>query len=598
MSTPTIQDQAVLTDQAKAWLVALEQALGSGNQPDFDDLLLEESYWRDMVALTWDTCQFWGRDKIRVAINAAAPKMGFGNLRLDDERSAPRLADFVGEPYVEMFFAFDTKYGKGKGFARLSQDATAFSGLRAMMVATNLMELHVAPEPKGRHHRLGFEPAFPGQNYGEWNAAKRDFSEKDPDVLIIGGSHSGLCVGARFERKGTSYLIVEKNAKPGDMWRGRYEALALHTPTVINHLPYIPMPDHWSMFTPKDQWADFCDAYALLMNLNLWGNTEARGCSFDEATMTWNVELKLADGSTRVMHPKHVVLAVGGVGGRPRIPELPGLKEFKGDVKHSSAFASGAPYTGKKVMVVGASTTAHDICLDLAMRGADTMMAQRGATCVVNISEVLAFGADYARVSGDEADMLRSAMPYPLWIKRAKVYTEGTEKSHKELHDGLRRAGQRLTIGHDDTGWSIKLFREAAGYYLNVGASEAIVDGRIKMQDYDEIDKFVPQGALLKDGSIIELDAVILCTGYYDLENDIAALLGDDIAKKVGRCNGVDPEYGEYRTMSRPTAQPHLWLINGGIPDSRKSSDHLAMQVIAPTSALRQSAGRGRRSPL
>ena len=138
------------------------------------------------------------------------------------------IAEFIGEPYVEVFFAFDTAYGTGKGFARLAQDASAKTGVRAMMVATNLMELNIAPEPKGRHYRLGFEPAFPGQNYGEWNAAKRDFSEKDPDVLIIGGSHSGLCVGARFERKGTSYLIVEKNAKPGDMWRGRYEALALH----------------------------------------------------------------------------------------------------------------------------------------------------------------------------------------------------------------------------------------------------------------------------------------------------------------------------------------------------------------------------------
>jgi len=572
-----------LTSQAEAWLQALEQVVNAADQQGLVDLMLEECYWRDLVSLTWDTCQFWGAPAIGPAVFAGAAANGFSGLTLDPERSAPRVADFVGQSYVEVFFAFRTNVGDGKGFARLEQTA---SGPRALMVATALWALDCAPEPQGRHPRLGYEPEFPGQTYGEWNRAKHDYRHRDPDVLIIGGSHSGLSVGARFERKGISYLIVEKNSKPGDMWRGRYEPLALHTPTAINQLPYIPLPEHWSLFTPKDQWADWLDCYATLMNLNFQGDTEALGCTFDEQARVWNVDLRMPDGSTRTMHPKHVVLAVGGVGGRPRIPEIEGLKDFRGDVMHSSKFKDGRPYVGKRVMVVGSSTTAHDISLDLAQRGADTTMAQRGATCVVNISEVINFGADYRRVSTEEADFLRSAVPYPLWIKRAQAYTQVTERTHRELHDGLRARGQKLTIGDDHTGWTIKLFREAAGYYLNIGASEAIVDGLIKIQDFDDIETFVPEGVRLKDGSVIELDAVILCTGFYDLSNDIAALLGRDVADRIGRCNGVAPEHGEYRTMSRPTAQPHLWLINGGIPDSRKSSDTLALQVIAQLKGL------------
>ena len=579
-------DPEALARAARAWLEALETAVNDRSAEGFDALLLEDCYWRDLVSLTWDTCQFWGRDAVRESVFAGAAEAGFSGLGLDDERTPPRVADFIGEAWVEVFFAFRNAVGRCKGFARLQRDAEDPSSLRALMVATSLDELDRAPESRTRHPRLGFEPAFPGQSYGEWNAAKRDFSERDPDVLIIGGSHSGLCVGARFERKGTSYLIVEKNANPGDMWRGRYEALALHTPTTINHLPYIPLPDHWSLFTPKDQWADWLDCYAKLMNLNFQGSTEALGCKFDEGRRVWDVSLRWPDGSTRVMHPKHVVLAVGGVGGRPRIPELPGLDDFAGEVMHSTRFESGAPFVGQRVMVVGSSTTAHDVCLDLASRGAETTMAQRGAACVVNIDEVIAFGADYARVSTEEADFLRSAMPYPLWIRRAKAYTQMTERTHAELHDGLRRAGQKLTIGRDETGWSIKLLREAAGYYLNVGASEAIVDGRIRVQDFDRIERFVAEGARLDDGTTIPLDAVVLCTGFHDLTNDIEALLGAEVAERVGRCNGVDPEDGEYRTMSRPTAQPHLWLINGGIPDARKSSDILAMQVIAQLEGL------------
>ena len=509
-----------------------------------------------------------------------------------------RLAEFLGEPVVEVFFAFDTAVGTGKGFARLTPDASGTVGLRAWMIATALVALNCAAEPEGRHPRLGFDPAYPGQTWGEWVAAKSDFSQRDPDVLIVGGSHSGLSVGARFERKGISYLIVEKNQNPGDMWRGRYESLALHTPTWMNDLPYMPLPEDWANFLPKDRWADWLDSYARLMNLNFWGSTEALDASFDETTRTVGGAAASADGSVRIMHPKHVVLAVGGVGGRPRIPELPGLDEFEGEVLHSSGFTSGVAYQGKRVLVVGSSTTAHDICLDLYHKGAYPTMAQRGPTCVVNIDEVLKFSADYGRLPVEEADQLRSSMSLPLMIKRAQAYTRTTEKSHAELHTGLRAAGQKLTIGHDNTGWSIKLFREAAGYYLNVGASEAIVEGHITMLDFGRVERFVADGALLTDGSIMPLDVVVLCTGYHDLSQDIEALLGAEVAHRIGRCVGV-AEDGEYRTMSRPTAQPHLWLINGGIVDARKSSDILALQIIAQMNGLvpslvRQPDGRVR----
>jgi putative flavoprotein involved in K+ transport len=236
-------------------------------------------------------------------------------------------------------------------------------------------------------------------------------------------------------------------------------------------------------------------------------------------------------------------------------------------------------------MVIGASTTAHDICLDLYHKGARPTMAQRGATCVVNIDEVLNFSADYGRVAVDEADQLRNSMNLPLMIRRAQAYTLTTEASHAVLHTGLRKAGQKLTTGHDKTGWSMRLFRDAAGYYLNVGASEAIVEGKIKVVDFERIERFVPDGVRLADGNTMPFDAVVLATGYHDLSNDIEELFGSDVAHKIGRCVGVADD-GEYRTMSRPTAQPHLWLINGGIVDARKSSDILALQIIAQMEGL------------
>ena len=164
------------------------------------------------------------------------------------------------------------------------------------------------------------------------------------------------------------------------------------------------------------------------------------------------------------------------------------------------------------------------------------------------------------------------------------IWTAGPEDADRFL-TGLRRAGQKLTVGDDRTGWSMKLFRDLAGYYLNVGASQAIVEGKIKMLDFARIDRFVEDGVLLDDATSMPFDAVVMATGYNDVSDALGELLGGEVARKIGRCVGIG-EDGEYPTMSRPTAQPHLWLIGGAIVDARKSSDILALQVIAQMEGL------------
>jgi len=103
-------------------------------------------------------------------------------------------------------------------------------------------------------------------------------------------------------------------------------------------------------------------------------------------------------------------------------------------------------------------------------------------------------------------------MVLPLMIRRARAHTQGTEQSHAELHDGLRKAGQRLTIGHDYTGWSMKFLRQAKGYYLNIGCSEAIINGGVKILDFNRIRRFVEHGVLLDDGTPVPLDVIVPAT--------------------------------------------------------------------------------------
>ena len=100
------------------------------------------------------------------------------------------------------------------------------------------------------------------------------------------------------------------------------------------------------------------------MEINFWTSTELVSGTYDESAGRWNAVVRHADGTERTLHPRHLVFANGLVG-FPHIPELPGLKDFKGDVMHTAEFTNGADWRGKKALVIGTGTSGHDVAQDL-----------------------------------------------------------------------------------------------------------------------------------------------------------------------------------------------------------------------------------------
>ena len=580
---------------AQGWMADLEAALHDRDEAALAGLFLEESYWRDLVALTWDVQQFWNRDIVVSALLEYAASAKPSGFHVPSDRTPPRILDDGGT--ADFFFAFETATGYGCALVVAVLDDDAPRGLRARLIATTLTGLH--GHGVARPVRRGFAPTRPGETWAQYRATVNDLTDRDPDVLILGGGQSGVIMGARLDRLGVSYVVVDRNSRPGDGWRSRYSSLALHTPTYANELPYVRQPATFPSFLSKDQWADYIDAYADMMDINWWGETEFVHGAFNEAERLWTVELRRSDGSARTLRPKHIVTALGYTGTEPLIPELPGLADFGGEVLHSSKIKTGENYPGRRVMVVGTATSGHDLALDLADHDATVYMAQRGPTCVVPIDEAENFNLDYLSpsITVEEVDQRRnSGFVYPLMLRKAQAETERTEREYAEMFDGLRKAGMKLTIGEEKAGWIFRLHKTFSGYYLDVGASQAIIDGRIKIVQLADVDTFVTQGARLTDGTIIELDVIVLATGYRNVKDSIERLFGAEVAERVGPIGGVGND-GEHRNMARPTRQPHLWMLFGGIMDARKMSEVLALQIIAQLrgvvpSLVRDSDGR------
>ena len=85
---------------------------------------------------------------------------------------------------------------------------------------------------------------------------------------------------------------------------------------------------------------------------------------------------------------------------------------------------------------------------------------------------------------------------------------------HEDLLEGLQNRGFRLTFGEDGSGWQIMYQSRGGGYYFDAGCSQMIVDGRIGLVQFADIERFVSEGAAMKDGSIKHADLIVLATGY------------------------------------------------------------------------------------
>ena len=418
---------------------------------------------------------------------------------------------------------------------------------------------------------------------------------RQPYCLIVGGGQGGIALAARLKRLAVPTIVIEKNERPGDSWRKRYRSLCLHDPVWYDHLPYLPFPDHWPVFSPKDKIGDWLEMYAKVMELDYWSSTECIGARYDESAREWEVSVT-KNAETLRLRPKQLVLATG-MSGVPNVPDIPGAQSFRGALCHSSQHQGGEGYRGRKCVVLGSNNSAHDICADLWEHSADVTMIQRSSTLVVR-SEMLmefAWGRLYSEVAlnagitTEVADLTVASIPFRLLPLLQRPVYEEIRKRDAWLYEGLAKAGFLFDFGDDGSGIHSTYLRRGAGYYIDVGASQLIIDGRIKLRSRVGIKQINDHSVTLTDGSELPADLIVYATGYGSMNGWAEKLISREVADKVGKCWGLGsdtkhdpgPWEGELRNMWKPTQQPALWFHGGNLMQSRHYSLYLALQIKA-----------------
>lgn len=567
---------------AKTWIAKFNTAVVSKDPEAFDDLVTQHGFWRDVVAFTSDYRSI-SKPNILQAATDRLSSVKAGDAIFEEVNVASPFEDLT---FILTAFNFTTKTGPCTGIAQLIKEQDGEYKAWVMFTALDGVKGH--PELVGHNRSEGTHNGE--KSYDEFRA--EELENPNPDVIIVGAGHGGLQTAAHLKAFGLKPLIVDRENRVGDNWRSRYSSLSLHDPCYSLHFAYMPFPATWPKFPSAGKLAHWLEHYAETLELNIWTRSEIlpSKTSYDPKSEQWTVTINHDGREERTFTVSHVVLSTGTSGGKAWLPpKAPGQDSFKGKIYHSTQIPGGSAFKNQNVLVVGTGSSGHDLALDCARNGARTTMLQRSPTYVMSIKNGMKHFVEGAYNEDTHSNMrpldLRSeATPksiVKLFHKRIVQTVAGLDK---DMLDGLRKAGFQAYLGPEDTGLLFLAMQRAGGYYYNSGASDAIINGDIRMQP-GEIDHFTEDSVIFKDGNVLNPDAVVFCTGFTGFKDSVSEILGEEYAVNLKPIWGLDEE-AELRGVFRDCGVPNCYFMVGALNMARFNSRMIALQILAQRDGL------------
>lgn len=306
------------------------------------------------------------------------------------------------------------------------------------------------------------------------------------EVLIIGAGPTGLAMAGRLTKRGVPYHIIEKSEHVGHAWRHHYDRLHLHTAKKYSHLPHLPFPEDYPTFVPRQLVVDYLEQYTRHFNIRPEFGREATQIVRNGAC--WEVSCK----SGKTFLAEYVVLATG-VNHSPHRPAFKGEADFRGQIIHSRAYRNPQPFFGQRVLVVGMGNTGAEIALDLSEQQVDTYLSVRSPVNVVPRT--------FLNRPTQESALKLAQLPHWLGDRLGALVP-------RLVFGDLQPYGLR----QPSTPPARQLRETGKTPVIDVGTVAQIKAGNIKVRP--GIAHFTSGGVVFSDQRRLEVDSVILATGY------------------------------------------------------------------------------------
>ncbi|CAN6677518.1 unnamed protein product [Malus baccata var. baccata] len=303
--------------------------------------------------------------------------------------------------------------------------------------------------------------------------------------VIVGAGPSGLAVGAGLKEQGVPFIVLERADCIASLWQKRtYDRLKLHLPKQFCQLPNFPFPEDFPEYPTKNQFINYLESYAQHFDISPNFNETVQSAKYDETFGHWRVKTSISTSDSNpsafaeVEYICRWLVVATGENSEKIVPEFEGLEEFKGNVVHACDYKSGLAYRGKQVLVVGCGNSGMEVSLDLCNHNASPSMVVRGSVHVLP-REI------FGKSTFELAVLLMKWLP--LWLAD-KILLMLTWL----LFGNLQKYGlKRPSLG------PLEL--------KNISGKTPVLDiGTLKKVRSVE----------LVDGQILEIDSVVLATGY------------------------------------------------------------------------------------
>ncbi|KAK1783184.1 hypothetical protein QBC45DRAFT_389074 [Copromyces sp. CBS 386.78] len=427
----------------------------------------------------------------------------------------------------------------------------------------------------------------------------------ETEVFIIGGGNAAIALSARLKALGVESVMAERNARPGDNWANRYDCMKFHIPTTFCHLPFMDYAEELTgkhMLTRNDL-AGQVRRYVEAFNLNMITSAKIKSTVYDGSSKRWIIKFQTPSGQ-RTAIAKHVVQATGVSSQKPYIPGMADSQLYKGVSIHSELFKSGKELKAKgvkSVIVVGSANTAFDVLEDCHAAGLQATMVVRSPTYIVPVEYVCdprSLGLYDFGVA--MADRMFLTLPPFVDGQLARGLFRMLASEEPDRYKPLAAAGfPVMDSTHPTSSLMHNLLERSGGHYVDVGGTNLIVEGKVGLKALVEPVGFTETGLRFSDGSVVDADAVVWCTGFADrdvravtveilggaeAEAEVkgANMLGPkDVAARMEGTWGLDAE-GEVRGMwKRHLGLDNYWVMGGYTQQHRWHSQTLGLQIKA-----------------
>ena len=515
-------------EHGRLFLESFSNSVNDKNWNAFANLFSDDCFWKDNLTLTFDKRTLHGKEPITEAWQALSelrqPSICLDkpDYALELDTSFNRLAPTVASLDVPFCFTTEAPRSNCVGLAKLiPQDGT----WKIWILSTAVDSLRDYPFEK--LPRVSPSHVMDRQR-GHPRAQGLPKVEGVFDAVVIGASMTGVSTTIMLESIGLHVIAFDSHEEAAGNWSAAGKAYVTlhHTPKMAT-LPQHPIPSRYSVNLGGQGVTDYVSSAVTALNLPVFCGISVISNTYDEEVSLWTVCIEDVQTRRRMtLQTKNIILALGPIASpmNPYSPPLSNRAAFNGPVQHSSEYKDAKPFHGMKVVVVGASNSAHDIAHDLALGGAKAVtILQRGPTAFFEWEKIapLIEGPFATDLDISTADFLYF-LSMPLGVARdfAKGALAAMEASQSKFYDALEQKGYSIqknrcfvTATYETRNGHFFMDRQN---HLDLVWKDRIVVAR------GEAINFVHGGITVKSSNgeekVLTADGVVLATGFQTVD--------------------------------------------------------------------------------